>query len=398
MEVVTMKVVRPVDSPADRTSDCTSDCTSDRTADRPHVWRIGSLLLTAATLALCACSTVAERDVDRWLPRLGGEPAALAGESDAVLDQLARVSTSFAAALVQLPAIDPVTTTLQFSAPSSAFGNTLLRALEDAGYGIQRVEADQGSHYVAYRRRFAETDVGPVTDYEVSIGDLLLRREFVHAAGRVYPSSLLTVEGEYVLPRALELEDKVFSEQGGDVGSFISGIRSDAAGADRVGEHVVRDFDRVPQARQLSARQVLARVRARREFDESLPDALVEPSVFRLRRTVLSFDNDQTLHMRAGNKQAVRILASDTEPGDVFVMTACTDADGRNEAAESRGRRVVDEFLSHGIPRTQLRVAACVRASYRHPSDDSPVPLEVVQYRKRSIATAPLSARTAVEP
>jgi len=300
--------------------------------------RFTQLIGLAMALLISACSAVAERDFGERLPRLGGDESALAEVTVSELDQLARVSTSLVVTLVQHPELDPLTTTIQFSLPSSAFGNTLLRALEDAGYGIQQVEADQGERYVAYRRRFAETDRGPVTDYEISVGDVRLRREFVHAAGSVYP----------------------------------------------VDEQPALDFDRLPQARPLVAREVFERVRTRRRLAELDTDAALPGSLTRLRRTSLFFDHDETRSMGAGNKQAVSILVRDTEPGDLFVITACTDPHGRNEAARLRGLRVVDEFRGHGLPISSLRLGPCRRASYRHQSDDSPVPVEVVQYRQRT--------------
>jgi len=290
----------------------------------------------AMALLISACSAVAERDFGERLPRLGGDESALAELTATELDQLARVSTSLVVTLVQHPELDPLTTTIQISRPSSAFGNTLLRALEDAGYGIQQVEADQGKRYVAYRRRLAETDRGPVTDYEISVGDVLLRREFVHAAGSFYP----------------------------------------------VDEQPARGLDRLPQARPV-AREVFERARTRRRLAELETDVALPGSLTRLRRTALSFGHDETRSLGAGNKQAVSILVRDTEPGDLFVITACTDADGRNEAARLRGLRVVDEFRGHGLPVSSLRLAPCRRASYRHQSGDSPVPVEVVQYRQR---------------
>ena len=102
----------------------------------------------------------------------------------------------------------------------------------------------------------------------------------------------------------------------------------------------------------------------------------------RLRRTVLIFDDADTRRMGAANKRAVRLLVRDARPGDLFVVTACTDVDGRDEAARTRGTRVIDEFVGHGVPPAAVRLAPCVRASYRHPSDDSPVPVTVVHYRE----------------
>ena len=182
-------------------------------------------ILCAGSLALlAACAGTPPRDDARWLPLGGGDRAAFAALESSEIEQLALVSTNLVAALVQLPELSPSTVTLQLSAPRSAFGNTVLRALEDAGYGVQRVAADQGRHYVAYRQRFAETDAGPVTDYELTVNGLRVHREYVHRDTGVYPSSLMTIEGSAAAAGGIVLDDGIFREQGGDEEAFVSGV------------------------------------------------------------------------------------------------------------------------------------------------------------------------------
>jgi len=86
--------------------------------------------------------------------------------------------------------------------------------------------------------------------------------------------------------------------------------------------------------------------------------------------------------MGRGNKLAVTELASNFEEGDVFAITACSDVDGRNAEAELRAVRVEEEFVSHNVVPSAVQIEPCVRASYRHKSDDSPVAVSIVQYRK----------------
>ena len=337
----------------------------------------------AALVALAACAS--PRDPDRWLPTGGGDAAAFEDLTDVELDHLALVATNLVAALVQLPETSPANVTLQVSPPTSAFGNTVLRALEDAGYGLQRVDADQGVHYVAYRARFAETEAGPVTDYELLVGDVRLQREYVHGDTRVFPSSLLTLDGTAAAPADIVLDDAVFREQGGEDDAFISGVRTEGGAPSQVREVAVNDFDAQPEGSRTAPAEILDAARRRRALaDAERGDAAIDLDDWeRRRRTVLIFENAETRTMGAGNKQAVRLLARDTGPDDVFVVTACTDADGRDDASRVRGARVVEEFLGHGIAAEAVRLAPCIRASYRHASDDSPVPVEIVQFRRR---------------
>ena len=85
--------------------------------------------------------------------------------------------------------------------------------------------------------------------------------------------------------------------------------------------------------------------------------------------------------MGRGNKRAVAQLADTFEEGDVFSITACTDADGRNDEAQFRAVRIEEEFVSHGVVPMAVQIEPCIRASYRHKSDDSPVAVSIVQYR-----------------
>jgi len=143
-------------------------------------------------LLLSACETpLSQRDNAEFMPLIGGEPEVVASTSLTELRRLQLISTNLVSALVQVPEMKVGTATLQVSNPTTAFGNTLIRALEDAGFGIQRVSADQGLNYVTYGKRLSETEAGQVTDYSIAVGEIEVRREFNVKDKKVFPSSLL---------------------------------------------------------------------------------------------------------------------------------------------------------------------------------------------------------------
>jgi hypothetical protein len=332
---------------------------------------------------LSACSSTEEKKTG-FLPHIGGNPEALEAVSADEMRQLQLVSTNLVSVLMQLPEMQPATVTLQVSRPVSAFGNTLIRALEDAGYGLQRVSADQGQNYTTYSKRHSETEAGPISDFELSVGNISIGREYIVNNRGIFPSSLVHVEGTENLAN-IQLNDDIFREQGGSGDSFISGLRSDDSSVEvpAVEEVVVNDFDEMPAARRTSQLRVLATER-QRNFKTTAQRKPVDLSGYqRMRRTVLIFNDNSTRMMGPGNKQAIRLLVREYRDDDVFVVTACTDADGHNEAADSRGIRVEEEFISHGIPVESVYLAPCMRASFRHPTDNSPVPVEVVQHRRQ---------------
>lgn len=337
--------------------------------------------LSVFLFALSSCSGNAHRN-DNYLPRIGGDSKALEETADDMLQRLQLVSTNFVSAMLQIPELNPAQLTLQVSRPNTAFGNTLVRALEDAGYGLQRVSADQGRHYVTYSHRFSKTEAGPVTDFELRVGEIELHREFVTESSRIYPSSLMSING---IKQRLDvvLDDDMFREQGGEIQAFISGVSGGPDGISAVHEIKVNDYDETPRSLRTTQASVLDNARKRLSINEASQKRPDMSRHERIRRTVVIFDNTSTRILGAGNKLAIRLLVRDRQARDIFVVTACTDADGQNEEAVERGIRVEEEFVSHGVPTDSVWLAPCVRASYRHASDDSAVPVEIVQYRRK---------------
>ena len=318
------------------------------------------------------------------LPRLGGDPAALEATEDAELRRLGLVAANLVSTLVQLPELRPGVATLQVNRPRGAFGNVLVRALEDAGYGLQVVDDDRGRHYVGYSKRVAETEVGQVTDYRLAVGEVSLTREYAVEGGAIFPASLMRIEGVERVPD-IELADAVFAEQGGPARSFVSGTRGvgGARGAPSVDTVEVFDYDALPEGARTPTDEVLAESLERSALASDADDAPDLDAYAEYRRTVLIFDDPDTSFMGTANKRAVRLLARDVAAEDLLVIRACTDFDGRDDAAMRRGVRVEEELVGLGVRPEAAWIAPCVGASYRHASDDSPVPVELVHYRAR---------------
>lgn len=342
-----------------------------------------SHLMLLLVLPLSACQTQrVVRDNALFMPRIGGNVDIIEQTPLAELRSLQLISTNLVSALVQIPEMKVGSATLQVSKPISAFGNTLLRALEDAGFGIQRVSADQGLNYVTYGKRFAETEAGPVTDYGIAVGDIEVRREYNETEKGVFPSSLLLITGTSSIVD-IELDDNIFAEQGGSGDTFISGVGGDSidSPSTAISTVTVNDYDVTPYAKRISQGGVLNDARQRIYAKESIDNPIDLGRYSQIRRTVLIFNDKSSFVMGRGNKQAIKLLARDYSDGDVFSITACTDADGKNDVSQVRGIRVEEEFVSHGIKAEIVQIEPCVRASYRHSSDNSPVAVSVVQYR-----------------
>lgn len=342
------------------------------------------LSLAASFLLISGCTTNTSSkgvSVDSLLPRIASKPDVLLETSSQERSHLQLIATNLVATLVQIPELRPESATLQISSPVTSFGHAVLRAMEDAGFGLQLVSADQGKNYVSYSKRLSETESGLVTDYMLAVGKVSLSREYIVENGAVFPSSLMKISGTDSLAD-IDLSDNIFAEQGGDNTAFISGAQSTGVANPNLSVETVDvfDFDELPQDKR--TRQELVFAQAKQRFFES--DAQrTAPNLSRYRkhrRTVLIFDNNSTQMMGTGNKQAVRLLVREFSDDDIMVIKACQDADGSDQPSMNRAIRVEEELVGYGIPTESAYIAPCARTSYRHSSDDSPTPVELIHY------------------
>lgn len=347
--------------------------------------RLAAAMLVLCSALLTSCATPQGEPVgisaESITPRIAANIEVLASTTPVERAQLQLIATNLIATLVQIPEMRPTTATLQVSTPKTAFGHAVVRALEDAGFGVQLVSADQGKNYVSYSKRLAETESGLVTDYMLAVGKIGLTREYVQENNAVYPSSLMKISGTDSVAD-IDLADNIFAEQGGDNTAFISGAQnSERANPDLSVKTVdVNDFDELPQDKR--TRQDLVFAQARKRFFESDTQraAPALANYEKHRRTVLIFDNNSTQMLGSTNKQAVRLLVREFSDDDIIVIKACQDADGSDTPSLNRGIRVEEELAGYGVPTESAYIAPCVRSSYRHTSDDSPTPVELIHY------------------
>lgn len=342
-----------------------------------------------ALLAASACTTTPPAPEpgiasEALTPRIASNVAALDEMSPAERGQLQLIATNLVATLVQIPEMLPATATLQVNTPQTAFGNSVVRALEDAGFGMQLVSADQGKNYVSYSKRLSETESGMVTDYELAVGRIRLSREYIIRGNAVFPSSLMKVTGTSSVAD-IDLADNIFSEQGGDGSAFISGaLNTGAPGPSAAIDTIdVMDFDELPLEKRTRQDKVFA-VARQRYFQSDAQRRMPSLDDFnKYRRTVLIFDDNTTQMLGSLNKSAVRLMVREFSDNDIMLIKACLDADGSNEASLNRAIRVEEELAGLGIPTQSAYIAPCARASYRHASDNSPTPVELVHYRPK---------------
>lgn len=272
------------------------------------------------------------------------------------------VATDLVSAMIQLDELDPITTTLQYSTPATAFGRSVIAGLRQAGYGLQRVDLDHGSAYVSYAMRYAETNSGTVTDYLIQVGDIELRREYRISNGRFYPASLLFITGASDTSQVV-IDPALFTQQGGEM-SFLSGVQS--AHTSLTG---IRDIDQarsVPAARgkipTSSERMDAIRVRhTLSSLNRSASKARLAPvNRQALQQLVLVQPTDNHHFIGINNKRSIHTLLEAFRQGDELVLTACSAV--RSETVDTNQYlvRVSEALLYAGVDRNALRQKPCV--------------------------------------
>ena len=323
------------------------------------------------TLALFACSALGACATGGGV-RGAGEGSDESGGGDTLgayrpLDERdARVAASdLVSVIMQLPALSPFATTIQISPPTSVLGEALDEALRDGGFGIQRVDDDQGSRYVSYRTDRTESDAGASMRLLAAVGSVAVERDYRRtASGALFPVSPVRVRGHE--PALVIVNDDVYLAQAGE-GAFPSGV----VFFDDAGEEVSRrartltaSSGRTVQDFDVGRELVLARSTlflADRLQQEAIPDETLAP----IAQAVLPFPHPSDLVLGERNKLAIsRLLERYEPPRDRFTLTGCSHGksllwDGTESAALARSQRVKEELMLAGVASQDVLEEGC---------------------------------------
>jgi len=105
---------------------------------------------------------------------------------------------------------DPINTTLQTGPEMSTEDHVdLLTALSERGYGLQLVDADQGTHFLNYQVEDFQNSNSPTSRHNLQVGQLLLSRVYTVINNVARPISPLAVAGSR---RNIAVDDSRFGE------------------------------------------------------------------------------------------------------------------------------------------------------------------------------------------
>lgn len=302
------------------------------------------------------------------------------GDSSDAIPDADMIAQNLVFTLSQVPSLHPLQTTLQVSEPSTAFGKRVLARLEDAGYGMQQVAADQGPHFVRYRTEHAESETGERRIYSVSIGDVTVERDFESSQGATLPGSAQMVSG--ISGTSLKTNDTIFET---DVPQPF--VKVAFASAD---EPVIRDM-RLAAMRPVQPGIGAANGAAgetesekgelhlvsgfgssvKRNMEEMMRSNYAE--IFAeyedIQSDVLTFPND-SLHLGEENKDLILGYVSELDPAtDILSVIGCSHGNtainnGNELLAIGRANRVKEAFMFAGIEHDQVLDESCWAGDY----------------------------------
>lgn len=284
------------------------------------------------------------------------------------------VAVDLVAAMMQLPALSPFGSTLQFSDPCSVFGHALLVAIEEGGYGVQRVTEDQGLRYVTYgKSQVVGVDDAQIA-YFVRVGKINVERRYRRRGAQLVPVSPIRVVGTEPVPLIVN-DDPHRMRVGGGV-TFPSGV----VFMDEQGE-VIERRDELVQASDGDSRRLGQSVSAQRSI--VLARAALfqgdrihrEPDRYEGRRVpvwqvTLEFDTATSLRLGDSNKRALaRLLARMETATDRLSISGCSHGksllwDGTESDALARSQRVKEELLLTGLSTSDVREEGCFNSLY----------------------------------
>lgn len=262
--------------------------------------------------------------------------------------------------------LEPNATTFQLGHPGTEFGKELERGFREIGYGMQRVEADQGPNFMTYSESTNVASTGKNTyRYRVFIGDVGLERVYTEVASvGLVPSGPMQVYGTR---QSVTLSDLLFPDQSQDI---VYRTSDD----DAVDESLITVFDdEVVTAIGELRSQNLPRYKTFNSADQEIQNLFTRGSSnfealgreYRVvRREIIAFGDDSLFLLDKGREQVGNIVKYYKAETDLVRVVGCsngkTNYKGGNIAlAQGRSARVAQELVSRAVDKDNILDEGC---------------------------------------
>lgn len=283
------------------------------------------------------------------------------------------VLASLADALAQIR--PPQRTTLQTRNNPDAYYDFLVGGLSQKGYGIQRVSADQGAHFLELERtpEIGSSD-GDLVTYSLSVGAIELRRDFLVAPNARYrPMGALKVSGTRA---SMTIDDSQF-QMSDEVRDHVSRVEytamSEAMDAmpiiSLITDDVVAGIARSATGQSSGNTSLQALNSSKVEvsnlfFGSASAFGDLRNKMTKVTRQVVVFPNDSLRLGRSGKTQILIFLQQFQQGSDMIGLIGCSNgrtklAIGNEGLALGRSERVTEELLSLGVPRDAILDEGC---------------------------------------
>ena len=280
---------------------------------------------------------------------------------------------------------NPIETTLQFNAnDTDALLAHFIEEFAEAGYGIQRVSADQGSHYFTYSiNDLSPTDSDTGVRFDTSIGAVDLSRDYTLAGSRaVSPNSPFRLSGTREPVEVMDEAAEAFNPATDEFSSvvYLAALNLDEQ-APPVISLITNDIvNRVAnETTQSASLQALnsSRVEVSNLFysDQSNFTSVLD-NYKQIDRQVVVFGDD-SLVLGNTNKSLIKQWVDQRlQPDDLVSLVGCSNGPtaldiGNEGLALGRANRVTQALLEEGVPRDRILDEGCwapVSAGDKFPS------------------------------
>ncbi len=279
--------------------------------------------------------------------------------------------------------LEPRVTTVQVGPTISPYEMHMIELMADSGYGIQRVDADQGAAFLSVLRTPAEqVKADSVVNFRVHVGVLGIIRDYDYSDnGRVKPAAAMEIAGSR---DTATLDDSLFKLSDTET-EKVTRIEYAQANpfADRMpiislitNDVVLSVTQQATNGASLSALNS-GKVEVKNLYfgtSDAFTDLRAKQT--RIQSEVVIFPNDSMRLGNAGKEQIEKFLKKFKQNTDMIGLVGCSNGPtsleiGNEGLALGRSKRVTEELLSLGVARERIIDEGCwspASAGARFPS------------------------------
>lgn len=263
--------------------------------------------------------------------------------------------------------LEPRTNSIQFGpTENDALNTKAARTLAKAGYGVQRVTADQGVNFFSILQ---EETANGLTSMRVSVGDIEITRLYEKRNKTVIPAGPFELAGTRVridptlskLGAGSKTDSIATNVEYTSIAPIDGGIPTISLLSDNIIQGVVSDATNAPGYKSINASRLEIN---NRFYDEAGAFATLLNQRERIAREIIIFPNDSMRLGEEGKRRITQLLRRFSERQDLINVVGCSNGHtnlkiGNEGLALGRAKRITEELLAMGVPSRSILDDAC---------------------------------------